>query len=99
MTTLQELHEQKAAIERQIAETQAASRKDSVARVKALMAELGLTVADLQARPANGKGVKAPIKFRDPDNKVHTWSGRGIKPKWLQAHLAAGRALSEFEAA
>ena len=37
---------------------------------------------------------KAPPKFGDGTG--NTWSGRGQKPKWLKAALAAGRSLEDF---
>lgn len=37
------------------------------------------------------------IKYRDPVDDRNTWTGRGIKPLWLQRYLAAGKDISEFE--
>ena len=37
------------------------------------------------ARRSTGK--VAP-KYRNPDDPKVTWSGRGRKPKWIEAHLA-----------
>jgi DNA-binding protein H-NS len=45
-------------------------------------------------RSANA-GRKVAPKYRDPATGS-TWSGRGLKPKWLAAALAQGRQLSEF---
>lgn len=45
--------------------------------------------------PATSKGAGA-AKYRN-SHTGDTWSGRGLKPKWLQAALAAGRTLAEFE--
>jgi DNA-binding protein H-NS len=38
----------------------------------------------------------AKVKYRD--DAGHTWSGRGPKPNWLKAGLAAGRSLESFAA-
>lgn len=35
--------------------------------------------------------VKAPPKFRNPDNADETWSGRGRQPTWYRAALDAGK--------
>lgn len=40
---------------------------------------------------------RIPVAYRDPDTGG-TWSGRGMKPKWLQDALAAGKSLESFEA-
>jgi len=97
MASLTELLAQKAALEQQIAQTQREERQKAIAQIKALMAEYGLSAADLSARPAKKahKGGKVAAKFR---NKAtgETWSGRGLQPRWLKAALAAGKKLSDF---
>ena len=91
MASLQELMAQRAALEKQIEETQQRERSDAIAKVKSLMADYGLTIADLSGR---AKGVpKAPSKVAAKyRNKAtgETWSGRGLKPKWLQAAINGG---------
>ena len=97
MTTLQELIAQKEALEKQIEETRQAELADAVAKVKAMIAEFGLTQEDIfgGARPkkekvAAGEKSKVAAKYRDPVSGKE-WSGRGLAPKWLQ-----GREKSEF---
>jgi DNA-binding protein H-NS len=97
MPSVSELLAQKAALEQQIAEAQRAARADAVAKVRALMAEHGLTVADLAAKPASSKraGTKVLPKYRDAATG-NTWSGRGLQPKWLRAALASGKKIGDF---
>ena len=99
MTSIQDLLAQKAALEKQIAEAQRAARSDAIAKVKSLMAEYGLTAADLAGKaPAAPKvegSKKVAAKYRDPASG-QSWTGRGLKPKWLQAALASGKQLSDF---
>jgi DNA-binding protein H-NS len=40
-------------------------------------------------------GSKVAPKYRNPDDG-QTWSGRGVHPRWLAAHLAAGRKIEDF---
>jgi DNA-binding protein H-NS len=97
--SIQDLLAQKAALEKQIAEAQRSARADAIAKVKSLMAEYGLTAADLAGRapaaPKTETGKKVAAKYRDPASG-QTWSGRGLKPKWLQAALVAGKSLTDF---
>jgi DNA-binding protein H-NS len=101
MAKLADLLAQKAALEKQIAQTQRAERGAAIAKVKALMEEYGLTAADLSLRkpasalPKKKPTRKVPPKFR---NKAtgETWSGRGLQPRWLKAALADGRQLADF---
>lgn len=105
MPTLNELLQQKAELERRIAEAQREERGEAIAQVRALMSQHGLTLADLGLRagapagsgrrgPAPGAS-KVPAKYRDPATGS-TWSGRGLQPNWLRKAIADGRTLADF---
>ena len=97
--SLQELIAQRDALERQIELTKKQNRSDAIAKVRALMNEYGLTTADLSTRSAPKstarKGAKVPVKYRNKTTG-DTWSGRGLRPRWLNAAVAAGRKIQEF---
>ena len=102
MATLHELMAQREALEKQIEQTRKQERGEAVEKVRALMAEYGLTVADLGSRPAPTKakktksgGNKVAAKYRNASTG-ESWSGRGLQPRWLKAALASGRKLSDF---
>lgn len=99
MATLSELLAQKAAIEKQIADTQREERGTAIAKIKSLMSEYGLSLADLGTRAmpmvASSTSKKVAAKYRNAATG-DTWSGRGLKPNWLKAALATGRSLTEF---
>ena len=79
-----------------------------VDRIKEAIAAYGLTASDLglsaarapkAAKAAKKKvgrkpGRPAAAKFRDEAG--NTWGGRGPRPAWLRAALAAGKQLSDF---
>ncbi len=61
--------------------------------------DLGLAARTAQARAA--KAGKAPKSARAAvyrDAEGHTWSGRGRRPAWLNAALAAGKSLDDLRA-
>ena len=103
MPTLQELIAQKDALERQIKEVSTKGRIEAIDKVKTLMAENGLTLADLdtrgpgrpKARTKNATPSKVAAKYRDTATG-DAWSGRGLQPKWLKAELASGKKIEEF---
>jgi len=102
VATLHELMAQREALERQIEQTKTQERGEAIEKVKAMMAEYGLTLADLGSRPAATKakkgksaGKKVAAKYRNASTG-ETWSGRGLQPRWLKAALASGRKLSDF---
>ncbi len=100
-TRLSDLLAKKAELERQILEMQREERTSAIAQVKALMAQHGLSLADLGTRSASGPASKArpsakvPAKFRDAATG-QSWSGRGLQPTWLKQALAGGAKLEQF---
>ncbi len=96
--SLSELLAQQSALDRAIREARTADKAAAVERVRRLMSEHGLTAADLVSKsPAKtgSTGKKVAPKYRDPVSGA-TWTGRGLKPKWLQAALDAGQSVSDF---
>lgn len=89
MPDLQTLLAQRAELDAQIA----AYKPQAVAQVRALMASLGVTPADLGL--VVGKvAAPRPVKYRDEEG--HTWTGVGQRPRWLAARLRAGATLEQF---
>ena len=86
MTTLAELIKQKEALEAQIANTRQSELSDAISKVKALVAEHGLTQKDVfgssKGNKKSSERSKVAAKYRDPSSG-QTWSGRGKAPKWI----------------
>lgn len=102
MSSLQDLLAQRAEIEKRISDVQREARSDAVAKVRALMGEFGLSMADLAGKTAapRAAGATKPVskvapKYRNAATG-ETWTGRGLQPNWLKAALAAGAKLEEF---
>ena len=102
MSALQKLLDQKAALEREIESTRKQEKAEAISKVRTLMAEHGLSLADLSLKPGPrasggkaGKGGKVAAKYRKADTG-ESWSGRGLQPKWLKAALASGKKLGDF---
>jgi DNA-binding protein H-NS len=96
MATLQELLAQRAELDAKIEQTKDSVRAEAVAKVKSLMAENGLTIADISTRtPKVTKVSKVAVKYRNQATG-ETWSGRGLQPKWLKAAINGGATLQEF---
>jgi len=58
-----------------------------------------LTASDRVAKStgprASTSGRTVDAKYRDPASG-QTWTGRGLKPKWLSAALESGKHLTDF---
>ncbi len=98
MPKLTDLLAQRATLEKQIADVQREERAGAIAQINALMAEHGLTAADLGSRAGKTRksgGGKVAAKYRDKATG-DTWSGRGLQPRWLKAALASGKKIADF---
>lgn len=84
MTTVAQLLAQKAALEAQIDAARKAENADAIAKVKALIAEHGLTQQDVFGGAKRGRKASGSVaaKYRDPATGA-TWTGRGKAPKWI----------------
>ena len=92
MTDIPRLLADKAALEAQIQ----AQKPAAVARVVALMEELGLTWRDMGVEPMGRAKAKTKRKVKFRDEQGNTWSGVGQRPRWLQARIQAGASLEQF---
>ncbi|HAL22544.1 MAG TPA: DNA-binding protein [Stenotrophomonas sp.] len=75
--------------------------------LKAAAAEAGYTIEELfgddaDAAPAPArkttrrKSGKVAPKYRDPEYKRLTWTGRGRMPRWLAAKVSKGHKVTDF---
>jgi DNA-binding protein H-NS len=106
--TVQELTALRDAAEAKRREKLEDAKNEVLAETREKLAQLGLTLEavlpTLSTTGQSGRGRKKrsdagqplPVKYRGPSGE--TWSGRGRKPKWLQALEAEGKKREEFRA-
>lgn len=103
MTSLIEIQNQIAALQKQAEDIKAQEFDKTVQEIQEKMAAFDITIADLQGvrgrtRKAVAKSTKsanpAPAKYRGPNGE--TWSGRGLMPRWLVALVAQGQTKEAF---
>jgi DNA-binding protein H-NS len=84
--------------QRALREKQSSKRREVIAQIKDLAASIGCTVEINEGdRPASSRrGSKVAPKYRNPHNHDQTWTGRGMKPRWLQALVDQGHDITEF---
>jgi DNA-binding protein H-NS len=75
-------------------------RKNVIAEIHKLAASIGVTATisggAVRKRGESLRGVKVAPKYRNPNDASETWTGRGVKPKWLKALTDAGRKVEDF---
>jgi DNA-binding protein H-NS len=83
-------------IEKAEAEYDGRRLKELKAEIEKMLADEGYTLNDIvegrgRSKRASGGAVKAPAKYRHPENASLTWSGRGRQPGWYKEALEAGK--------
>ena len=98
------LRAQAAALDAQVAQQKHAQRAQVLMQIKATVAEFAFTASELgvnkvtKSTSSSGvhpsAGKKVAVKFRDASG--NTWTGRGVKPRWLSIALSNGASLASF---
>ena len=102
MSKINELIAARVELEKRIAEMQRDARAMNIAKVRAVMAEFGVTAADIKGKATVGRASTAVKPKRQVAAKYHnaatgdSWAGRGKQPRWLTAELASGAKIADF---
>lgn len=98
-------------IEREIAKRADSTANKVLREITKVARAAGLELSDLfpiAAKPARAKKTaaivaaegapkrKARAKYANPADPTQKWTGRGRKPRWVEAHLAAGGLLEDL---
>jgi DNA-binding protein H-NS len=93
--SLRELKELEVKVQRARASVQDRSRAELRKKVEAMIADAGFKVSDIFGG-RGGKGRTVAAKYANPDDPSETWTGRGRKPRWLNAKLQDGAKIEKF---
>ena len=95
--TIKSINSQIKALEKKKAALEQAE-KAGIAQLKAVVSKYKLTRQDVLSAVGGAlKGRKVAPKYRNPDNKNETWTGRGGQPRWVVAKLKAGKKLEDMK--
>jgi DNA-binding protein H-NS len=84
-------------IETEVVSRREADRERVLNQMRELAGSLGMTLEEV-VRGEKGKGPAVAVKYRNPDNPILTWSGRGKRPAWVNEALASGKSLEDLAA-
>lgn len=82
MATYQEILAQIEELKLKAKEARKQEMAATIAEIKRMMAEYGITLKDLGGRTGKGRAGGTDAKYRDPVSGK-TWSGRGRRPAWV----------------
>ena len=106
MTTLSQIQAQIIELQRQAEMLRDQELTSVIAEIKQKMKTYNISMEDINgsrhinaSRRKTGDSdratVKAPIKFLNKTTN-QSWSGRGLKPRWLTAAMEQGATLDDF---
>ncbi len=71
-------------------------RKEALAEIEEVARAKGFTLSELTGGNAPKKRAPATAKYANPADASDTWSGRGRKPRWVEAALRSGKSLADL---
>lgn len=85
----------------EIKQRESQEKINALNEMRALAKAKGFTLEELLGKDVKEKtsaGVrnKVKTKYRHPGNATLEWTGRGRKPKWIEAWLAEGNSLENL---
>lgn len=96
VTQLRELQQQ---IPPEIKRRESQEKTDALNKLREMAKALGYSIEELLAKENKVKvaaGSKVKVKYRHPQNPDLEWTGRGRKPKWVEAWLAEGGSVDNL---
>lgn len=94
--SLKELKELQSQVAKAIGTFEDRKKKVALAELEEKARELGFSLAELTGTTAPRKRAPAAAKYANPADQSETWSGRGRKPRWFEAALAAGKSPEDL---
>ncbi|WP_028995798.1 H-NS family nucleoid-associated regulatory protein [Azonexus hydrophilus] len=91
--SLAELRDLQQQIPAELRRREASEKANVLNEVRAFAKARGFAIEDLLGKEVKVKassGGKVKVKYRHPQNAELEWTGRGRKPKWVEAWLAQG---------
>jgi len=107
--SLTELRRLQSKVEAELKRRDDTAKKEALKAMKKIAAEHGVALSDVlaEAKPEGtktkrtrkaspAKGKRVPVKYRNPADATQGWTGRGRKPRWVEAWLGDGKSLDEL---
>lgn len=94
--SLKELKELQKQLTRHIDGFEERKKREALAVVEEKAKALGFSLSDLVGAAGVKKRKPAKPKYANPSDKSQTWTGRGRKPRWVEAALKGGKTLEDL---
>ncbi|MDI3337490.1 H-NS histone family protein [Defluviimonas aestuarii] len=94
--SLKDLKDLQKQVARQIEGFEERKKREALAVIEEKAKALGFSLNELVGVTTVRKRKPAKPKYANPANKSETWTGRGRKPRWVEAALKAGKKLDDL---
>lgn len=94
--SLKELKDLQSQVAKAIANYEDRKKQEAIAALEAQARDMGFALSDLVGAVTVRKRKPVAPKYANPADASDTWSGRGRKPRWVEASLKAGKSLEDL---
>lgn len=94
--SLKELKSLQNQVAASIASFEDRKKKQAIAELEDKARELGFSLNELLGAAQSRKRAPGKARYANPANRSETWTGRGRKPRWVEAALKAGKSLDDM---
>ena len=94
--SLKELKALQTQVTRHIADFEERRKREARKELEEKARDLGFSLEEIVGAKPSRKRAPAKAKYANPANKSETWSGRGRRPRWIEAALKSGKKLEDL---
>lgn len=94
--SLKDLKDLRNRVEKAISTFESRKKQEAISALEEQARAFGFSLSELVTDAPSRKRKPAAAKYANPDNKSETWTGRGRKPRWVEAALKAGKSPDDL---
>lgn len=94
--SLKELKDLQSNVAKAIATFEDRKKKLALVELEDTARKLGFTLGELTGAIVTRKRSPAVAKYANPADPTDTWSGRGRKPRWMEAAIREGKSPEDL---
>jgi DNA-binding protein H-NS len=94
--SLKELKELQSQVAKTISGFEVRKKQEAIAKLEEHARTFGFTLGELVGSAVPRKRKSVAPKYANPANKSDTWTGRGRRPRWVEAALKSGKSMDDL---
>jgi DNA-binding protein H-NS len=94
--SLKDLKDLHARVAKAISSFEDRKKQEAISALEEKARDMGFSLSELVGAAPVRKRRPAKAKYMNPAGTGETWTGRGRKPRWVEAALKAGKKLEDL---